>query len=92
MNKFKRVENNRKDFLQDFKNYNEGWEMVKENNVLIIYYRDLILNFHEIISKVINHYGFKVPYNIEEFELLKAKGNKGQLTYTGVGEKRIKGK
>lgn len=50
-------------------------------NVLIIFYKDLILNYKETIQKIIDFWGFnyKKPKIIP---LLK-------LRYTGIGEKRI---
>lgn len=59
-------------------------QMAEQNkNVLVIYYRDIVLNFHKTVKKVLKHYGASVPKNLAEYEL-------ATVFFTGVGLERLK--
>lgn len=75
-------------FLNDLKDFNEGWLNFDYDKKLIITYEDLILQYKDTINKIFKFWNFKLPKKI--IPLFKSKGNHGYNTYTGVGEKRLK--
>jgi hypothetical protein len=54
----------------------------KENNILIVTFRDVVFKFHETMKKIIEHYGFKIPDNLESYSLDKR-------NFTGHGLRKI---
>lgn len=76
-------------FLNDLRDFNKNWKTFSYNKKLIITFEDLILNYRKTIIKVLTFFGFKIPKKI--IPLFKSKGNHGYNTYTGIGEKRVKG-
>jgi len=66
----------------DIFSWHERWMYWKSvhKNVMIVEYRDLVLNYQTTIKKILKHYRFKVPKKILPLQKLK---------YTGVGEKRL---
>ena len=66
--------------LKDFHN-KYMWFASNKKNIIIIYYEDLILNYKNVMSKILKH--FKIKGKI--IPMLK-------LKYTGVGRKRLEEK
>jgi hypothetical protein len=67
--------------LNDLRDFHDRymWWASNKPNVLIFYYRDLILNYNTVIRKILKHY--KIKYN----KIIRLK----KLHYTGIGEKRV---
>lgn len=77
---------NKKQIKQDLDNfYNKYIDFSLKNDkiVLMIFYKDLILNYKGTMKKILKHYNLKIPKNIPPLEKRK---------YTGIGFKRLKGK
>jgi len=74
--------------LEDVELFNKKWRDFKYNKKLIITFEELILNYKKTIITILSHFKFRVPKKI--IPLMKAKGNHGYSTYTGIGEKRLK--
>lgn len=55
------------------------WKSVHKN-VLLVYYRDLILRYKTTMRKILKHFGLNSPKDLPKLQKLK---------YTGVGEKRV---
>lgn len=49
---------------------------------LKVTYRDIVLNFTKTMKKIISHYGFKIPENIDKYNLEKR-------NFTGHGLRRL---
>lgn len=75
-------------YLFDLQQFNLRWKEFKYEKKLIITFEDLILNYKSTMIEIIKWWKFKVPKNIPP--LVKAKGNHGYNTFTGVGAKRLK--
>lgn len=56
------------------------WWASNKPNVLVIYFEDLILNYHSVMKRIIKHYGLKAKKIIP---LMKKK-------YTGIGAKEVR--
>lgn len=76
-------------FCQDLWDYKAGWEKADIKKALYVDYNELVLCPYRITQKILKHYGFKMP-KMKNFQLMKAKGNHGYSTYTGVGFERAK--
>ena len=74
-------------FENDIKEFRKRWENAKLKKALLIYYNELVMCPYRICKTIVNHFGFKMP-RMKKFALLKAKGNHGYNTYTGIGKKR----
>ena len=76
-------------FCKDIEVYNQGWKDANIKKALYVDYNELVLCPYRICSGILRHYGFKMP-RIKNFQLMKAKGNHGYNTFTGVGYERAK--
>jgi hypothetical protein len=74
-------------FCEDLYSYNTLWKQARIEKALYVDYNELVLCPYRLTKNIVNHFGFKMPV-IKNFQLLKAKGNHGYSTYTGVGYKR----
>jgi hypothetical protein len=63
----------------DFHERWQYWESVHKNAIKV-YYRDLVLNYKPTMTKILKHYGLKVPKKL--LPLAKKK-------FTGVGKARL---
>lgn len=68
---------------KEVKEFYETYLNIENKLYLKITFRDVVFNFHEIIKKIGKHYGFKIPDNLDNFQLQKR-------NYTGHGIKKIK--
>ncbi len=65
-----------KDFYSIYIDFVQG----KEDKILLIHYKELVLNYKKTIKKVFSYYGYKPPKRLKSLKRKK---------YTGVGAKRI---
>ena len=73
----------------DIENFKKGWEKANIKNALYINFIELVMCPFHTCKKIVEHYGYKMP-RFKKFELIKAKGNHGYNTFTGVGYERAK--
>ena len=68
--------------LDDF--YNKYIDFSKNNDrILIVFYKDLVLNYIPTMKKILNHFSLNIPKTILPLQ---------KKMFTGVGLKRLKGK
>jgi len=73
---------------KDIKEFNRKWKEVNLKCALYIDFDYLIMNPWHACKRIVEHFGFKMP-KLKKFALLKAKGNHGYNTYTGIGLQRL---
>ncbi len=56
----------------------------KKDNFLLVYYRDIVLNFSKTVRKILRHLNKPVPADLDRFKLAK-------VMFTGVGLERLNG-
>lgn len=76
-------------FTSDIIDYRNFWIEAKIKKALYIDYNELVMCPYHTCKKIVQHFGFNMP-KVKKFALLKAKGNHGYNTYTGVGFERAK--
>ena len=74
--------------LDDLKKFRDGWLKADISNAYYIDFDELVLCPKRTLLEMVKHYGRPLKKRIRG--LLKARGNWGYNTYTGVGEKRVK--
>jgi len=74
---------NFKKLYKEIELYYNIYNNLNIQNMLIVTYKDIVLNFKETIKPILNHYGIAIPDDIDKWDLLK-------VNYTGVGLKRLK--
>lgn len=76
-------QNYKEDLLKDIKKFHDNYMYWASNkkNILIVYYRDLVLKYNVVMKRILKHY--KLPLKIIELEKRK---------FTGIGIKRLKEK
>lgn len=74
--------------LDDLKAYNEGWKNANLSNAKYIDFDELVLCPKRILLEI--HKFLNIPVRNKITGLVRAKGNKGYNTYTGVGLERAK--
>lgn len=78
-----------KAFYKDIEDFHNLWKNADIKKTLYVDYNELVMCPYRICSSIVRYYGFKMP-KIRNFQLMKAKGNHGYNTYTGVGFERAK--
>lgn len=73
----------------DILKFHHDWITAKVRCALYVDFDTLIMSSFHTCKKIVEHYRFRMP-KLKTFALLKAKGNHGYNTYTGVGVERIK--
>lgn len=70
---------------EDLYQFHNRWMLWKSNKpwAIVVEYRDLILNFHHEMRRILKVYRMPIPKNFGKWQLEKRK-------YTGVGLKRLK--
>jgi hypothetical protein len=76
-------------FCEDLYEFNKLWRYAELPKALYIDYNELVMCPYRICKKIIEHYGYKMP-KVKNFQLVRAKGNHGYNTFTGVGYERAK--
>ena len=72
----------------DLISFYQCWRQAKMQNALYVYYEDFILKYEETMKSICQF--FDKPCKI--IPMVRAMGNRDlYCTYTGVGEKRLKG-
>lgn len=85
---YKRLINNETaDLIQlkfDLHEFHNRWMLWKSNKpyAIVVEYRDLVLNFHHEMKRILNHFHLAIPKNLNKYQLQKKK-------FTGVGLERI---
>ena len=82
------VDMDMKALRRDLCDFNQGWTDAKIKSALYIDYSDLVLRYQKTMEKICLH--FRILAKI--IPLMRAMGNRDlYCTYTGVGERRLKG-
>jgi hypothetical protein len=67
---------------KEIEHFYNTYRNLKNEKYLIVYFKDIVLNFHEEIKKIFKHYKLELPKNYKKFQLAKR-------NYTGHGIKEL---
>lgn len=74
---------------EDIRDYNKLWKEADIKTALYLDYKDIVLSPWHACRRVVTHFGYKIKFP-KKVELIKARGNRGYNTFTGVGLQRLR--